>query len=47
MLDTVVAIAMTWSPISITHAGCRADAGAEHDRRRGMVREVVSRAVAP
>jgi AcrR family transcriptional regulator len=47
VLAMVVAIAMTWSPISITYAGSQDEDPAEHERRRAMVREVTRRAVAP
>ncbi|WP_033346342.1 TetR family transcriptional regulator [Catenuloplanes japonicus] len=43
----VVSLAMTWSPASITYAATADDPGADHDRRRASLAEVVRRAFSP
>ena len=43
----LIALAGTWSPVSATFTATSADAEAEHDRRRTVLREVVSRALVP
>lgn len=47
VLAAVIAVAMTWSPISLTHAASQHDEPAEHARRRNFLREAVRRLVAP
>lgn len=47
VLATVIAIAMTWSPISITYAASQADDDDEHERRRRVLHETVRRTIAP
>ena len=43
---TVIALSMSWSPASTTFTADAADPGADHDRRRAMLRTVVARAFA-
>jgi AcrR family transcriptional regulator len=43
----VIALAMTWSPASITFTATADDPAADHDRRRAALAEVVRRAFAP
>lgn len=43
----VVAVAMTWSPVNVTYASSTDDPESEHDRRRAVIREAVSRALVP
>ena len=42
--EMVIALALTWSPISLTTAAAPADAEREHDRRRSALRNAVRRA---
>nr|GID89628.1 hypothetical protein Ade03nite_85520 [Actinoplanes derwentensis] len=44
---TVIALSMTWSPVSTTFTATSADTEADHDRRRGVLRTLVARAYAP
>ena len=43
----LIALAGTWSPVSATFTASPADGDAEHDRRRGVLRQVVRRALVP
>jgi AcrR family transcriptional regulator len=43
----VIAISMTWSPASATHAVARDDAPVEHDRRKQALADTVRRAFLP
>lgn len=45
VLSLVTAMAMTWSPVNVTFAASRDDEQPEHDRRRSIIRETVSRAL--
>ncbi len=47
VLQTVIALAMTWSPISITHTAEQAEPDAVHEHRRTVLRQLVHRATAP
>ena len=47
VFHTVISLSMTWSPASTTFAASAADAAADHDRRREVLRTVVERAFAP
>jgi AcrR family transcriptional regulator len=42
----VIALALTWSPTSLTHAAAPADPAEDHDRRRASLRAAVHGAVA-
>jgi AcrR family transcriptional regulator len=44
---TVIALSMTWSPISTTFTASAADPEADHDRRRHVLRTLVARAFTP
>lgn len=46
VLAAVISLAMTWSPISLTHAASQADDPAQHTRRRNFLREAVRRLIA-
>ena len=43
----VIALAGTWSPISVTRTASSADPETDHERRRAVLREVVRRALVP
>ena len=43
----VIALAGTWSPISVTFTAAPHEASTEHDRRRAVLHQVVSRALVP
>ncbi|MFB2584038.1 TetR/AcrR family transcriptional regulator [Herbiconiux liukaitaii] len=43
VLTTVIAISMTWSPASTTFTAASTDDEADHDRRREVIRRIVSR----
>jgi AcrR family transcriptional regulator len=43
----VIALAGTWSPVSATFTASDADDPADHERRRGVLRDVVARALVP
>ena len=43
----VIAVAMTWSPVNVTYAASADEAESEHTRRRAVIREALSRALAP
>ena len=47
VLVTVIAMSMAWSPASTTFTASSADAEADHERRRGVLRTLVTRAYAP
>lgn len=47
VFDMVIAISAAWSPASVTYAASAADAEAEHEGRRRVIRELVARAFAP
>lgn len=47
VLATVVAVAMTWSPISITDTASRHDDPSEHQRRRNTLAEIVRHSFTP
>lgn len=46
VMVTVIAMSMAWSPASTTFAAGATDPQADHDRRRGVLRTLVSRAYA-
>lgn len=43
----LIALAGTWSPVSGTYTASAQDDGADHERRRAILREVVARALVP
>ncbi|MDO9356423.1 MAG: TetR/AcrR family transcriptional regulator [Solirubrobacteraceae bacterium] len=43
----IIALAGTWSPVSATFTASAADAEADHERRREVLRGVVARALVP
>lgn len=45
VISVVVAIAMTWSPVSVTYAASTDDPDPDHARRRSIVARTVSRAL--
>jgi AcrR family transcriptional regulator len=46
VLVTVIALSMAWSPASTTFTASSADSEADHDRRRSILRTLVTRAYA-
>lgn len=47
VLTTVIAISMTWSPASTTFTASSSEESATHDRRREVIRRIVSRSFPP
>jgi AcrR family transcriptional regulator len=47
VLALVIALSLTWSPVSVTHAATAGDDAAEHDRRRQALAQAVRRAITP
>lgn len=47
VLTTVIAISMTWSPASTTFTARSSEPPATHDRRREVIRRIVSRSFPP
>jgi AcrR family transcriptional regulator len=47
VLTTVIAISMTWSPASTTYAAAKCDDEVDHDRRKIVIRRIVTRSFAP
>lgn len=47
VISLVTAIAMTWSPVNVTYAASVEDEESEHARRRSVISEAVSGALAP
>ena len=45
VLQTVIALAMTWSPISATYTASEAESTDAHEHRRKLLRQLVSRLI--
>jgi AcrR family transcriptional regulator len=45
LMALVIAMSMTWSPVSNVYAATAQEAASEHDRRRSFLRDAVRRAV--
>jgi hypothetical protein len=47
VLALVIALSLTWSPVSVTRTATADDDDAEHDRRRDALAQAVRRAITP